>query len=137
MSLPTVVLGSHQINTTRLGFGCGSLFRIPSRARRVQLLGAAYEAGIRHFDVAPMYGLGRAEAELGAFARARRSELTITTKFGIDPTLMAYALGRGQSPLRRVLAAKSKTRDHATVHLVGPLDSRGGRLLYARGGYDA
>jgi D-threo-aldose 1-dehydrogenase len=137
MPLPTVVLGSHQINTTRLGFGCGSLFRIPSKAQRAQLLGAAYEAGIRYFDVAPMYGLGRAEAELGTFARARRSELTITTKFGIDPTLLAYGLGWGQGPLRRILAAKPKTRDHATVHLVGPLDSHVGRLLYARGGYDA
>jgi D-threo-aldose 1-dehydrogenase len=137
MPLPTVVLGSSKINTTRLGFGCGSLFRIPSRTQRAQLLNAAYEAGIRHFDVAPMYGLGRAEAELGTFARARRSELTITTKFGIDPTLLAYGLGRGQGPVRRILATKPKTRDHATVHLMGPLDSRVSRLLYVRGGYDA
>jgi D-threo-aldose 1-dehydrogenase len=137
MPLPKVVLGSHQINTTHLGFGCGSLFRIPSRAHRAQLLGVAYEAGIRHFDVAPMYGLGRAEAELGTFVRTRRSELTITTKFGIEPTLLGYGLGWGQSPIRRILAAKPKTRDHATAHLIGPLDSRVGRLLYARGGYDA
>jgi D-threo-aldose 1-dehydrogenase len=136
MPLPTVVFGSRQINTTRLGFGCASLFRIPSRAQRAQLLCAAYEAGIRHFDVAPMYGLGRAEAELGSFARTRRSELTITTKFGIDPTLLAYSVGWYQGPLRRILTVKPKIPDRATAHLVGPLDSRVARLLYARREYN-
>ena len=136
MPLPTVVFGSCQINTTRLGFGCASLFGIPSRAQRAHLLGAAYEAGIRHFDLAPMYGLGRAEVELGSFARARRSELTITTKFGIDPTLQAYGVGWYQGPLRRILTAKPKTPDRVTAHPVGPLNSRVARLLYARREYN-
>ena len=46
----------------------------PSWARSagvsLRLLEAAYDAGIRHFDVAPMYGYGEAESCLGEF-RAR------------------------------------------------------------------
>ncbi|HET9153536.1 MAG TPA: aldo/keto reductase [Solirubrobacterales bacterium] len=52
----------------RLGFGCASLMRLPSRRRRQALLAEAFEQGIRHFDVARMYGLGAAEGELGRFA---------------------------------------------------------------------
>src|SRR6185503_14619010 len=58
----------------RLGFGCASLMRVPSRREREALLGEAFEQGIRHFDVARMYGLGAAESELGRFARGRREE---------------------------------------------------------------
>jgi D-threo-aldose 1-dehydrogenase len=112
MSLPTAALGE-EIRTTRLGFGCASLFRISDRVQRMSLLGAAYDEGIRHFDVAPMYGLGRAEAELGSFARSRRSELTIATKFGIKPTLVGRSIGHVQGPIRRLFAAKPAVRDHA------------------------
>ena len=33
------------------------------------MLEVAYGLGIRHFDVAPMYGLGLAETELQTFSR--------------------------------------------------------------------
>jgi D-threo-aldose 1-dehydrogenase len=137
MYLPTVALGEG-IQTTRLGFGCASLFRISDRAERLRLLGAAYDEGIRHFDVAPMYGLGRAEAELGSFARSRRSELIIATKFGIKPTLVGRSIGYAQGPIRRVFAAKPAVRDHARAP-AGPtsLVYEPSRLFYDLGGYDA
>lgn len=72
------------VATTALGFGCGGLMRVPSRKARQRLLGEAFECGIRHFDVARSYGLGAAEGELGAFARGKRDQLVIATKFGID-----------------------------------------------------
>jgi D-threo-aldose 1-dehydrogenase len=40
---------------------------------------------VRHFDVARYYGYGEAEEILGDFLRARRSQVTVTTKFGIEP----------------------------------------------------
>jgi len=69
---------------TYLGFGCGSLMQIPIASQRRRLLEVAFDLGMRHFDVARMYGLGQAEIELGQFAKGRRDQLTIATKCGID-----------------------------------------------------
>ena len=115
MPLPMVTLEPAGIRTTALGFGCAGLFRISSPAQRSRLLHTAYDAGIRHFDVAPMYGLGRAEPELGNFARARRTDLTIATKFGINPTILARGLGYAQGPVRHVFQARPAIRDYATA----------------------
>ena len=52
MPLPTVTLGAGGIHKTSLGFGCASLFRISSPKQRSQFLRTAYNAGIRHFNVA-------------------------------------------------------------------------------------
>lgn len=78
MSLPEVTLPGGA-RTTRLGFGCGYL--TPEDAR---LLDVAYEAGIRHFDVAPVYGRGLAEPTLGRFLH-RKTDVTVATKFGLEP----------------------------------------------------
>jgi D-threo-aldose 1-dehydrogenase len=88
----------------RLGFGCASLMRLPSRRRRQALLGEAFEQGIRHFDVARMYGLGAAEGELGRFAKGRREEIAIATKFGIAPSGKIGRLAPLQAPARALLA---------------------------------
>jgi hypothetical protein len=79
-----------------------------------------------------MYGLGRAEPELGAFISAHRSEVTITTKFGIRPTLVARGLAYAQRPVRRMFEAKPAIRDQARAHAAAP-----SRLLVEQGGYDA
>ena len=79
-----------------------------------------------------MYGVGRAEPELGAFAGARRAELTIATKFGIKPTLIARGLAHAQGPVRRVFEAKPAIRERAKAHAAGP-----SRLFYEHGEYHA
>ncbi|MFZ1803748.1 MAG: aldo/keto reductase, partial [Nitrospira sp.] len=71
----------------RLGFGLSKLMRIPSRADRQRLLDTVYDQGIRHFDVARMYGLGASERELGTLIRSKRTQVTVATKFGIEPAL--------------------------------------------------
>jgi D-threo-aldose 1-dehydrogenase len=81
--------GTTGMETTPSGFGSANLFRLPSAAQRVQVLRAAYDTGIRHFAVAPMYGLGLAESEVGRFARGRRDAITIATRFSIAPALCA------------------------------------------------
>ncbi len=70
--------------TTRLGYGCSSIMGALGRRDSLRLLESAYEAGIRHFDVAPMYGYGEAESCLGELI-ARHHEITVTTKYGIAP----------------------------------------------------
>lgn len=85
MSLRAVHLPGDAPATSRLGFGCSALVggRTPQEAQR--LLDTALDAGITHFDVARVYGTGDAEAALGRFAARHRGEITIATKFGIDP----------------------------------------------------
>lgn len=132
MPLPTVTLGADGIQTTSVGFGCATTFRISGPAQRFDLLHAAYDSGVRHFDVAPMYGIGRAERELGTFARRRRGELTIATKFGIRPTLAARGLSYAQGPVRRLFAAKPGLRDQARAHAAAS-----SRRLFEHGGFHA
>ena len=69
----------------RIGYGTTSLMAVQSGQERLQLLECAYEAGIRHFDTAPYYGYGEAERVLGEFLREKRNQVTVTTKFGIQP----------------------------------------------------
>jgi D-threo-aldose 1-dehydrogenase len=132
MSLPRLDLGSSGIQATPLGFGCATLFRVSDPAQRSRLLHTAYDAGIRHFDVAPMYGLGRAEPELGRFTQAHRSEVTIATKFGIRPTLFVRGVAFAQRPVRRMFESKPTIRDQARTNV-----ATSSRFLYERGGYDA
>ncbi len=83
--MQTLPLADTGRQTTRMGFGCSSLMGATNRRDSLKLLETAYEAGIRHFDVAPMYGYGHAEACLGEFLERHPGELTVTTKFGIAP----------------------------------------------------
>ncbi|HSU18413.1 MAG TPA: aldo/keto reductase [Acidobacteriaceae bacterium] len=71
--------------TTRLGYGCSSIMGALNRRQSLRLLEAAYDAGIRHFDVAPMYGYGEAESCVGEFLAGHRNDVTVTTKYGIAP----------------------------------------------------
>ena len=99
--------------TTALGFGCSALVAGRTPAESVRLLDAAFDAGIRHFDVARVYGTGDAEAVVGRFAARRRDEITIATKFGIDP----LPRSAGVNALKAVLRPAMR-RSRALVGLV-------------------
>ena len=68
------------------------------------MLDVAYDSGIAHFDLAPIYGLGLSEREIAPFIRGRREAITLTTKFGIDPSPLGRLAGRVQRPVRTALA---------------------------------
>ncbi len=123
------------VMTSAVGFGCAGLFRIPGREARRWILDSAYDAGIRHFDVAPMYGLGSAEAELASFLKSRRDNVTITTKFGIDPTPFARGVAHIQHPLRAILAKRPNVGAGLKAATKGPRSGLLGRLLYSSPGY--
>ena len=133
----TVQLPGTDIRTTALGFGCANLFRCPSRGDRLRMLSGAFDRGVRHFDTAPMYGLGLSEPELGHFARGRRDEVVIATKFGIEPTMAARALGRAQAPIRRLLAAVPALQRSARTNAASPGAGRAGAFLYDAPGFTA
>jgi D-threo-aldose 1-dehydrogenase len=133
--LPTRELSGTGVATSVVGFGCAGLFRIPQLKTRRMVLDAAYDAGIRHFDVAPMYGLGLAEAELAPFLRGRRADVTVTTKFGIEPTILAKGIARVQKPVRAFLAKRPAVSEELKTAGKGPRSGAVGRLLYASPGY--
>jgi D-threo-aldose 1-dehydrogenase len=89
-------LGTTGRVTTRLGFGCSNLMGATNRRASLRLLEAAYDAGIRHFDVAPRYGFGEAESCLGDFLQRHRGHITITTKYGTLPPKKAPLITVGR-----------------------------------------
>jgi D-threo-aldose 1-dehydrogenase len=135
VALPTCKLPGTDIAASIVGFGCAGLFRIPQRSARRTVLDAAYDAGIRHFDVAPMYGLGLAEPELGSWLKARRADVTVTTKFGIDPTLLSRGAALIQPPVRAFLARRPSVGEGLKTAGQGPHSGPLGRLLYSSPGY--
>ena len=66
----------------RLIFGCGRLHGGFEAKQSARLLDAALKAGIRCFDTAPSYGVGRSEDVLGDVMCDLR-DIAITTKIGI------------------------------------------------------
>src|SRR5512138_3523674 len=77
------ILPNTKKTTSQLGFGCAFWSSIvESDAARI--LDAAYDAGIRHFDVAPYYANGAAEGYVGKFL-SRHQDISITTKYGLLP----------------------------------------------------
>ena len=71
---------------TRLGFGgapLGNMHRVLSEIDAETTVRAAWDAGLRYFDTAPLYGHGLSETRTGqALANAPRSEFLISTKVG-------------------------------------------------------
>ena len=74
------------INFSELGFGTapiGNLYRAVSDDEANAVLEAAWQAGVRFFDTAPLYGLGLAETRLNRFLRGKpRDEYVLSTKAG-------------------------------------------------------
>jgi D-threo-aldose 1-dehydrogenase len=70
----------------RVGFGgapLGNLFAPIPEPDAVRAVAAAYNAGIRYFDTAPLYGRGLSEWRIGAALRGRpRDSFRISTKVG-------------------------------------------------------
>lgn len=94
-----VCLARSGIRTSRLAFGTSRLHHIGRRERQ-HLLGVAADSGILHFDTAPAYGDGLAEAELGRYLRGGRDRFVVATKYGIPPDPMIEAQPWLGLPLR-------------------------------------
>src|SRR5690349_9201863 len=88
--------------------------REPSPARQQHLLHIAYEAGFRHFDVAPSYGMGAAEKVLGRFLKTRPAGITIATKVGILVRSSMAGVQLIQRPARAMLKLFPSLRGRVT-----------------------
>jgi D-threo-aldose 1-dehydrogenase len=105
-----------------LGFGCSALTSVGGK-KALRLLETAFDAGVRHFDVARYYGYGESESILGTFAKSRRAEITITTKFGIEPprrtNALRFAMQAGRRLVQLVPAARAVLRRRAQGLVTG------------------
>jgi aryl-alcohol dehydrogenase-like predicted oxidoreductase len=91
--------------SSRLGFGCGGVMGRVGKSQSLRAIAAALDGGITHFDVAPLYGYGEAEALVGeALAGQRRDLIVIASKFGLAPSRGAGAL-RALKPIAQKLVA--------------------------------
>jgi D-threo-aldose 1-dehydrogenase len=103
--MDSIQLSTTGRTTTQLGFGCSSLMGATGRKESVAMLEAAFEAGVRHFDVAPMYGFGQAESCVGEFLSRHEAEVTVTTKYGIPAPKRQGLLSLARSAVRPVVKA--------------------------------
>jgi D-threo-aldose 1-dehydrogenase len=85
-ALPSRRLGRTGLEPTMIGLGCaplGELFVRVDDATAQATLQAAWDGGVRYFDMAPEYGFGLAEHRAGDFLRRRpRGEFILSTKVG-------------------------------------------------------
>src|SRR5450432_1763191 len=98
-----LILGNTGVITSHLGFGCVQLTAHKDRGDAIRILEHAFASGITHFDVSRIYGFGRAEGILGEFLRGKRHQVTVATKFGIQPPT-------GLAGNRRVIDFAKKVR---------------------------
>ena len=79
-------LGKSGVEVTIMGFGgapLGNLFEALSDATTWATVRACYDAGIRYFDTAPLYGYGLGEHRIGEALRGReRDTFVLSTKVG-------------------------------------------------------
>lgn len=84
--IPTRKLSRSGLDLSRIGFGAapiGDLVRAPSELETRALLQSAWDAGIRYFDTAPMYGSGLSERRVGDFLRDKpRDGYVLSSKVG-------------------------------------------------------
>ncbi|MBB5874499.1 D-threo-aldose 1-dehydrogenase [Allocatelliglobosispora scoriae] len=81
-----VPLGRTGIGVSRLGLGLasiGGLFEPVAEEQAIATVDAAWDAGLRLFDTAPVYGYGRSETRTGLALRHRtRDDFVLCTKVG-------------------------------------------------------
>jgi D-threo-aldose 1-dehydrogenase len=65
------------------GTGLSSMYRFTSRKSAFEAMQVAWDAGVRYFDMAPLYGFGLSERLMGDFLRSKpRDEYVLSTKVG-------------------------------------------------------
>jgi len=84
--LKRVPFGRTRLRVTQLGLGSaplGGLFEVVTEDEAHRVVDAAWGAGIRFFDTAPLYGHGLAEQRMGDVLRTKpRDEFVLATKVG-------------------------------------------------------
>jgi D-threo-aldose 1-dehydrogenase len=79
-------LGRTSLSVTRFGLGTAplaGLYEAVPEEQALAVISRAWDAGVRHFDSAPLYGFGLAEIRLGKALRDKpRGDFVLATKVG-------------------------------------------------------
>jgi aryl-alcohol dehydrogenase-like predicted oxidoreductase len=79
-------IGTSSVSVTQYGLGgtaLGNIYTAVEDQAALDTIHAAYGAGVRYFDTAPLYGSGLSEIRLGkGLARYHRDEVVISSKVG-------------------------------------------------------
>ncbi len=89
--LPARPLGDSGIEVSVVGLGCNNFGRRVDLDGTRAVVDAALAAGVTFFDTADTYGRGSSEELLGETLAARRDQVLLATKFGMD-------MGDGKGP---------------------------------------
>ena len=80
------ISGKDGLSVTQLGLGTaglGDLFTLVPETEAQAIAQQAWDAGVRYFDTAPWYGIGKSEHRIGTFLRQQpRDEFVLSTKVG-------------------------------------------------------
>ena len=79
-------IGKTTLSVTQYGLGgtaLGNIYTAVEEQAALDTIDAAYQAGVRYFDTAPLYGGGLSEIRLGkGVARYKRDDVVISSKVG-------------------------------------------------------
>ena len=92
MDTPTL-LPDREATFSAVGLGCNNFGMKLDAEQSAQVVHAALDAGVTHFDTAEIYGQGRSEEYLGAALAERRDQAFIATKFSPRPPEEPYRPG--------------------------------------------
>ncbi|MCU1394317.1 MAG: aldo/keto reductase [Ilumatobacteraceae bacterium] len=98
-----------------VGLGCNNFGMRMDAAASTEVVHAALDAGITHFDTAEMYGGGKSEEFLGAALGDRREEVVIATKYLPRPGDQPYTPGIVAKRIRE--SAEGSLRRLGTDHI--------------------
>jgi L-galactose dehydrogenase/L-glyceraldehyde 3-phosphate reductase len=123
-------LGRTGLSVSVLTFGCGAVGGLMTRgapADQERAVAHAIEAGVNHFDTAPLYGNGASEENLGRVLAALKPDVIVSTKVRLPAERNMGAIAASlETSLRRL------KRDH--VHLFqlhNAIGAAGGETLSA------
>jgi aryl-alcohol dehydrogenase-like predicted oxidoreductase len=105
--------GGTDLRVSEFGLGCARLGGIFNQdvAEHLNLLSAAFDAGINFFDTADMYSQGESEVLLGRAFRRRREQVVIASKAGFVLPAQRRIVGRIK-PLVRPIIRLLRLRRH-------------------------
>lgn len=86
-------LGTSGPEVSIVGIGCNNFGTRIDERRAAEVVNAALDAGITHFDTAESYGGGQSETLLGKALGSRRDQVVVATKFAPRPVEDRYRPG--------------------------------------------
>jgi aryl-alcohol dehydrogenase-like predicted oxidoreductase len=86
-------LGVSKLRVSVVGIGCNNFGSRMDERQVAEVVSAALDAGITHFDTAESYGAGESELLLGKALGSRRDQAVIATKFAPRPAGEPYRPG--------------------------------------------